>query len=288
LGRSYVHHAQGYGGPEYFTLAERSLRRALELDEHLPEARLQLIHVELNHGDKAGAHASIEELRRETPDDPAVVSVAAMLYRIDGLYERALDEYARLLTLSPRDEVPVRYNRARIFTHLRQYDSAITELELAREVEPEHPLVKTFLAIAYFNQGRLDEAQALVEEVLRQSPHFDGLQPVLGWCLSARGDHERARRLITDRVKETAAADHDIALWLASLFAMEGMVDEGVDWARRAVALGNENYPLFAGSHKLDSLRPDPRFTRLLEELRLTWESRRAEGMTEDAGALPA
>ena len=104
--------------------------------------------------------------------------------------------------------------------------------------------------------------------MLRQNPHFDGLQPLLGWCLSARGEHERARALVTDRVKETAAADHDIALWLASLYAMEGMVDEAIEWVRRAVTLGNENYPLFATSHKLDGLRQDPRFAELLRELR--------------------
>src|SRR6185295_7072197 len=99
---------------------------------------------------------------------------------------------------------------------------------------------KTFLAVALFNAGRLDEAQALVEDVLRQHPHLDGVQPVLAWCLSARGEHLRARALITDKVKETAAADHDIAFWLASFYAMEGLTDEAVDWAREAVRLGNE------------------------------------------------
>jgi TolB-like protein len=32
LGRCYIHHGQGYGGTEYFALAEHSLRRAIELD----------------------------------------------------------------------------------------------------------------------------------------------------------------------------------------------------------------------------------------------------------------
>jgi serine/threonine-protein kinase len=113
--------------------------------------------------------------------------------------------------------------------------------------------------------------------VLRQNPHLDGIQPLLGWCLSARGEHERARALVTDRVKETAAADHDIALWLACLYAMEGMTEEGVEWARRAAALGNENYPLFASSHRLDGLRHDPRFAELLEQLRGLWQARRGE-----------
>jgi tetratricopeptide (TPR) repeat protein len=128
--------------------------------------------------------------------------------------------------------------------------------------------------VALFNQGKVDEAQALVEEVLRQHPHLDGVRPVLAWCLSARGDHEQARALITDRVREIAAADHDIAFWLASFYGMEGLADEGVEWARRAVKLGNENYPLFADSRKLDSLRGDPRFRELMDELKRRFEER--------------
>jgi serine/threonine-protein kinase len=100
--------------------------------------------------------------------------------------------------------------------------------------------------------------------------------PVLAWCLSARGDHERARALITDRVKETAAADHDIAFWLASFYAMEGLADDALDWVRRAVHLGNENYPLFERSRKLDSLRSDPRFVEVMADLKRRWEERTA------------
>ena len=286
LGRCYVHHAQGYGGPEYYTLAERSLHQALALEPGNAEARLQMVYVDLHHGDKDRAETAIEALRREIPDDPTVLFVGAMLYRIDGLYDRALAEYDRLLAVNPQARVVVSYNRARVYTYLRQYDRAVAELEQARALEPDHPLVKTFLAIAYFNQGRVDEAQALVEDVLRQNPHFEGLQPVLGWCLSARGEHERSRALITDRVKETAAADHDIALWLASLYAMEGMVEEGIEWFRRAVTLGNQNYPLFATSQKLDGLRQDPRFADLLRDLRGLWESRRTgAAATGNAGA---
>jgi serine/threonine-protein kinase len=274
LGRCYIHHAQGYGGEEYVTLAERSLRRALDIAPKSPEARLQMVHVDLHRGDKDRAHATIEELRRETPDDPAVLYVAGMLYRLDGLYEKAIEAYDDLLRRNPQDLVIAAYNKARVLTHQRRYDDAVAELELARAVEPEHPLVRTFLAVALFNQGKVDEAQALVEDVLRQHPHLDGVRPVLAWCLSARGDHERARALITDRVREIAAADHDIAFWLASFYGMEGLADEAVEWVRRAVKLGNENYPLFADSRKLDSLRGDPRFRELMDDLKRRWEER--------------
>jgi serine/threonine protein kinase/tetratricopeptide (TPR) repeat protein len=276
LGRCYIQHAQGYGGPEYFVLAERALKRALDIDPRMVDARLQMVYVDLHHGDKERAHEAIDQLSQEAGNDPAVLFVAGMLYRLDGLYGQALAQYDRLLELNPKDIVLVSYNRARVYTHQRDYDRAIAELQQARRVEPDHPLLKTFLAVAHFNRGDLDAAQPLIEEVLRQHPHLDGVQPVLAWCLSARGQHERARALITDRVRETATADHDIAFWLASFYGMEGMADEAIEWVRKAIQLGNENYPLFAESRKLDNLRADPRFQALLEDLRWRWEARRA------------
>ena len=277
LGRCYVLLAQGWGGTENYVLAERALKRALELDPTIVNARLQMIYVDLHHGDKQHARDAGERLLREAPDDPSVLYVAAMLYRLDGLYDRALETYDRLLEQNPGDLVIVAFNRARILTHEGRYPEAIAELEKGRAAEPEHPLLKTFLAVAFFNQGRVDEAQSLIEDVLRQNPHFDGVQPLLAWCLSARGEHARARSLITDRVKEVATADHDIAFWLASFFGMEGMVDEAIEWVRLATWLGNENYPLFAQSRKLDSLRDDPRFVEMMDDLRGRYEARLAD-----------
>jgi eukaryotic-like serine/threonine-protein kinase len=277
LGRCYVMHAQGWGGAENYVLAERSLKRALELDPTIVNAHLQMVYVDLHHGDKQHARETIDRLLGEAPEDGSVLFVAGMLYRLDGLYERALEMYDRALELNPKDLVVVSFNRARIRTHQGRFADAIADLEAGRTMEPEHPLLKTFLAVALFNQGQVDDAQALIEDVLRQNPHFDGVQPLLAWCLSARGEHEAARALITDRVKEVATADHDIAFWLASFYGMEGMKEEAIEWVRLAVWLGNENYPLFAQSHKLDSLREDPRFAEMMEDLKRRYESRRKE-----------
>jgi serine/threonine-protein kinase len=274
LGRCYVHHAQGYGGEQYYQLAETSLRRALELDPELAGARLQMVYIYLHHGEKDRALATLADVRRDAPSDPTVFIVAAMLYRLNGLYEKALRQYERLLELNPRDIVMASYNRARIYNYQGRYDEAVEELESVRANEPEHPLIKTFLAISYFNQGRIDEAQTLVGEVLAQHPHFDGLQVLRAWCWSAQGHHEEAQALITPRVAETAAADHDISFWLASFYAMEGMRDQAIEWVERAVKLGNENYPLFAHNARLDNLRGEERFKTILEDLHARWEAR--------------
>jgi len=275
LGRCYVHHGQGYGGGEYFDLAEQALLRALELDENLAGARLQMVYVYLHRGEKDKALTTLADVRREAPNDPTVFIIAGMLYRLNGLYDKALRQYDKLLELNPSDIVIASYNQGRIYTYRHEYDHAIAELEKGRAVEPDHPLIKTFLSLIYFNQGRVEECRKLAEDVLRQHPHFDPLQIILGWCYNARGEHDRARSLITDHVKQTAAADHDVALWLASLYAMENMRDEAVEWIKTAIQLGNENYPLFADNPRLDNLRCDLRFIDLLNDLKRKWEERR-------------
>ena len=175
--------------------------------------------------------------------------VAGMLYRLDGLYEKALEKYDRLLESEPdATSCSWRYNRARIFTYQGRYEDAIRRAGAGRaQVEPEHPLVKTFLAVALLQPGTGGRGPGpRSRRSCARTRTSTASSPCSAWCLSARGEHEEARALITDRVKDVAAADHDIAFWLASFYAMEGMVDEGVEWVRRAVRLGNENYPLFA------------------------------------------
>jgi eukaryotic-like serine/threonine-protein kinase len=275
LGRCYIHHGQGYGGHEYYELAESSLQRSLELNPQLSGARLQMVYIYLHRGEKQKALATLAEVRREAPNDPTVFIIAGMIYRLNGEYDKALKQYDKLLDLNPNDMVIAGYNRGRIYTYRHEFDKAIAEFEHARVVEPDHPLVKTFLALTYFNQERIDECQELVEEVLREHPHFDALNVLLAWCLNKRGEHERARALITDHVKEVAAADHDVAIWLASFYAMENMRDEAIEWVKRAISLGNENFPLFADNPRLDNLRCDLRFIEMMSDLKKKWEERR-------------
>jgi serine/threonine-protein kinase len=243
LGRCYVLYAQGWGGAENFVLAERSLTRALAIEPGIVNARLQLVYVDLHHGDKDKARARVSELLAEQPDDPSVLFVAAMMHRLDGLYEKALATYDRLLEVNPKDVVIVAFNKARVYTHQDRFDEAVAEIDRGRAAEPEHPLLKTFLAVALLNQGMVDDAQALLEDVRFQNPHFEGVLPLLAQCYSVRGRRAEALALLSDRVREVASADHDIALWLAEILAMEGFAEESLEWVRRAVGIGNENYP---------------------------------------------
>ena len=199
LGRCYVHHAQGYGGTEYYTLAERSLHRAIELDPGSREARLYTVFVDLHRGDKKRARATLEALRRETPADPAVLAVSATIHRIDGIYEEAVSDYAHLVEADPTARVLASYNLARIFNYMGEHERAVAELETVRELEPDHPLIKAFLAIVYFNRAASRRPRPSSKTCSARTPTSKGWPPFsagacrLGGSTTRRATWSRTR-----------------------------------------------------------------------------------------------
>ena len=116
----------------------------------------------------------------------------------------------------------------------------------------------------------------MLREVIRNHPEIEGIRPLLAQCLSTLGDHEGARRELTERVKEAAAADHDVPYWLASAYALEGERDEAFKWLEHAINLGNENRPWFESNPAWAALRDDPRFDELMNRIKAPAQERTA------------
>jgi hypothetical protein len=64
--------------------------------------------------------------------------------------------------------------------------------------------------------------------------------------------------------------DHpaDRAYWIGSIYALLGDNAQALPWLRRAIALGNHNYPWFVRDKNWDKLRGDREYQRLLAEIR--------------------
>jgi serine/threonine-protein kinase len=266
LGVCYANRVfKGFGDAEDYARAEEAFDIALKLDPQLVEARLHMVYIYLERGEKARARSEVERLRREAPNDPAVHRVAANIYRLDGEYERTLRSYDRLVRLNPAERVVACYNRARVFAYQGRFDDAMRELDEARAIEPEHPYLKTFRARILYYRGEVDEAAELIRQVLEHNPKQDGIRPILAMCLSKQGKHAEARAELTERAQQIAAADHDIAYWVGSVYALEGERELAFKWLERAISLGNENRAWFESDPNWETLRDDPRFKELMQ-----------------------
>src|ERR1700757_3192757 len=87
-------------------------------------------------------------------------------------------------------------------------------------------------------------------------------------CVMCRWANARAAALLKDETLAAAEADSEMAYRLATYFAVEGDSSEALHWLRRAIYLGNENYPWFQKNPAWNNLRTNADFERILEDLK--------------------
>ena len=274
LGACYANRVfKGFGDAEDYERAEDAFSEALAIDPELVEARMLMVFIYLSRGEKKKARDEVARLRRKAPNEASIYFVKATLHRLDGEYDRALRSWDKLSRLDPAARVVASYNRARIFLYQGHLEEAVKELDIGSSLEPDHPLVKTFRGRILYYRGQVDEAASLLREVLEHNPGLHGIRPIYAMCLIKLGELEAARNELSDRVLEIADADHDIAYWTGSAYALLGEREEALKWLERAISLGNENRAWFESDPNWASLHEDERFLNLMEK---TSESKQA------------
>ena len=269
LGSSYVNRVlKGLGQAGDHEKAKNAFKKALTLDPKLLEARRHMVFIYLTNGQKQKAREAIEMLRREYPNDSGVQFVRGVVARLDGEYEIALRSFERMADLNPEERVPASYNRARIFMYRKDFDGALRELDEGAAIEPEHPMIKVIRARVLYCRGDIDEAINILEHVLVRHPQMDGIRPILAICLSAQGQHTKANEQLTQKVRQVAEADYDIAYWLASAYLLQGRQVEALRWLETAIRLGNENYRWFETDPNWTDMHEDPRFVELMNGIK--------------------
>ena len=263
---------KGVGGLEYYSKAKKSFDRALELDPMLVEPRVRLVYIDLIEGRSDVARHEIERLLRHAPNEASVHSAAAYVYRLSGQYERALMQWDHLLHINPTDVVFASYNRARIYIYMRAYDEASREIEKGLALEPNHPNLRTYGAVVDYYRGGIEKATSVMEDVLTKNPNLHSHSIFLAYCYLAKGERDRALRLIDEQVLATGLADQDVAYRLATLYAIAGDSEQAFEWLDRAISMGNENYPWFATDPHWTALRDDPRHKSIMESVKSNWE----------------
>ncbi len=263
---------KGIGGIEYYSKAKASFNSALALDSTLIEPRVRLVYIDLIEGNSETARQEIRRLLKRAPNEPSVHAAAAYVYRLSGQYEKALEQWSALLKISPTDVVFASYNRARIYGYMRDWTKAKNEIAMGLAFEPNHPNVKTYSAVMAYHEGDIEKAIRLLEEVLAKNPELYAHRLYLSHGYLARGEPERARELIDDKVIETARADQDVAYRLASFYALDGQTVNAIEWLEKAVSMGNENYPWFAVDPKWDAMRDNAQYQAILAFLKERWE----------------
>ena len=272
LGITHLQYARhGLGGQMHVLEARRAFDKALQLDPGSVEANLYRVYMLLSRGEKESARHGIEHLLQTAGNDWNVHLVAGQTLRIDGMYNEALDQFNLSLRMNPANAALIYNNRARVYQYQNQMELAADEIEKGLTLEPKQPLLRISLGYQQMRTGDLPRAIETLENVIRDETSLRIVYPTIALCYVQLGDRDKAATFIVDETLSAAEADSEMAYRLATYFAVEGDESEALHWLRRAIYLGNENYPWFSINPNWKKLSGHNDFERILEDLKKSY-----------------
>lgn len=150
----------------------------------------------------------------------------------------------------------------------RQYDRALEQLRKTLEIDPVYPQAYYFLGWVYEQKGDLAEAITQYEKTIALVPRFPLVTAAIGHAYAAWGKKDEAQKAL-QKLRELSTrmyvSPYDVALVHIGLGEMDRafeLLEEA--YKEKSVWLVRLNVDL-----RLDSIRSDPRFTNLVRRVGL-------------------
>jgi tetratricopeptide (TPR) repeat protein len=194
-GRAYFYLSTLYTQMNEFEVAERYVRRAMELNPQQSAYYLQLGLIRYRQKQWRAALDFLKEALKFGPG-----SNEATLWRNIGdvqveLFDRdaALQAYETSLRLQPRDAA-TRLALGRFYLDRSEPELAIKQLRAALEIEPSLQTPYPILGLAYRRLGNLTEAITVLRKALDVDPADQDSRYALGQVLLAAGRDDEGRK----------------------------------------------------------------------------------------------
>lgn len=133
-------------------VARQYLERAAEVDPTLPDVWAQLIELYASNGDNQAAARALASGLRHCPNSPGLHLERGRRLAAAGQWDAALAEFQQTFRLRP-DEADPLIESAQIYLRHDRTADGIAQLRRALEVEPEHPVALTTLALYAISTG---------------------------------------------------------------------------------------------------------------------------------------
>jgi tetratricopeptide (TPR) repeat protein len=125
------------------------------------------------------------------------------------------------------------------------------------------------LGLVYMQQGLYDEAEAAFKEALANTESGAMAFAGLGYVAARRGRMVEARGIL-DELHERARTRYISPVAFTGLYVTLGEHDQAFEWLEKAYQERRGWLAYLNIEPLLEGIRPDPRFQRLVERMRLT------------------
>ena len=248
---------------ETMPMAEAAARKALELDDLLPEAHHALAAVKLFYRwDWEGAEKESERTIDLNPSLAEAHHLHAYILETRNHTEEALQEDRLTVELDPFAR-PWAYGYALI--RARRFDEALKELSQRSEARPDVGSLHVFLSNTHFHQG--DYARAMDE--LRKVLTIEGND----WTASAvdkayrNGGFQAVNLEFLMRLKRKATKEYVSPFNLAEAASRAGRKEEAIQHLQQAFQQRDPMLIHLQHEPDLDPLHSDPRYWAIVKKM---------------------
>jgi eukaryotic-like serine/threonine-protein kinase len=252
--------------------ARQAAQHAIELDPRLGDGYFAIAYVFLSQGDHLRGIEYEKQATALTPNLEGAWYQLGMAYWSCGLLSLAERALRRSIELNPTMDL-YRWWHAQDLLFLGLPQEAEREMRRLLAADPDKFLVMSYLGEILYYEGNLDEAEPLLDRAagrMGPSEYYDALY-FAAYLHAARGERNKIDRRLF-RLSPREAHDANLSYELGGMYALLGEKEQAIAWLRRAVELGNHNYPWFKRDKNYDKLRGDPNYERILTEVRQHWE----------------
>ncbi|MEE9253796.1 MAG: tetratricopeptide repeat protein, partial [Pseudomonadales bacterium] len=253
---------------EIYPKAKTAALRALELDAGLAEAHSALGHIRFAYDwDWAGAEDAFKRAIALNPNSAAAHHQYSIYLGNVGRLEEAIAVGEQSVRVDPLS-VAASQALGLLFVLAQQYDEGRIHLERALDLDPNFPVARVCLAVLHVKTQMPEKAIKECERAVSASRGAAGPQAMLGYTYAVAHRTEEARSVLAT-LESLAESQYVSAAYIAFPHIGLGEHDEAFRWldtafAERAGALTwLPTWPVY------DSLREDPRFSRLLQRMGL-------------------
>ena len=250
---------------EAFPTARAAAEHAIALEPGLVEARASLAHLMFVYEwNWAGAELALQRAIALDPEYPILRMYYASFLHSVGRSEEALVQLAIAGDLDPL--IHTGLFRGRVFIDTGRPQEAEVVLREVIDVEPRLDLAHHFLAHAYLQMSRPDDAVASMRRAAALSGRRDSIQ--LAYVYAATGDRSEARAVL-DRLADGDGNLDLLGFHLAMAYAEIGEVETAFRWLGTAYEERAGFMNLLGVAVGFEAIRSDPRFVDILRRMGL-------------------
>jgi len=245
--------------------AEVAVKRALELEEDLPEAHQSLGVIKFNAWDWAGAEQEVKHALELNPNLAEAHSVYSHLLSCMGRHEQAIAEQRKARDLDPLALIQTASLGYALYL-ARHYDQAVEQLKNTLEIDKDYSFSFAILAYTYDAMGRYNEAISQYEAHIRLAGDNASDQCYLGYSLAKTGRRNEAEAILK---KLETSKEYVSPAELAVLYLGLAEKEKALSSLERAFAAHDLQMVHLGVDPHYDPLRSEPRFQELIRKVGL-------------------